>query len=470
MKKLKIFPKIFLYTLSLMLIIVLLSHTLIYFLMPWAYNYQQEKALETDTVRLVEQITTVPPDERLNCVMDFATKWAANVSVDYDGFSYRMDLLKAETDATSSPDSKVEVTVIATTTEDGLKISLAENPLGGADFFKVEQGLSDGAGSITAVVSRQHIEDAVSAVLMILPFTAILCMVISVLFALAYSRMFTRPIQRISAATEQMRELKPDTHCPNDTQDELGMLADNVNSLYQTLLSTIQTLEQEIEKVEAADIQKSNFLRAASHELKTPVTAVSVMLENMLLGIGKYKDRDTYLARCKELTDRLAQMIKEILDASRAEFAGEQEQTDFLISDILETVMEPYQIIAKAKGIAFSIDKSETYTVYLPQSMIEKAISNILANAVSYTKPDGVIHISCKGRQLVIENECTPIPPEHLAHIFEPFYRPDYGRDRAAGGNGLGLYLVATILKSLDISYSFSPTEDIEGMSFQICF
>ncbi len=470
MKKLKIFPKTFLYTLSLMLIIVLLSHTLIYFLMPWAYNYQQKKALEADTTLFVQQITIAPPDERLNCVMDFATKWAANISVEYDGFSYHVDLLKAETDATSSPDGKVEVTVIATTTEDGLKIALAENPLGGADFFKVEQGFADGAGSITAVVSRQHIEDAVSAVLMILPFTAILCMVISVLFALAYSRMFTRPIQRISAATEKMRELEPDAHCPNDTQDELGMLADNVNSLYQTLLSTIQTLEQEIEKVEAADIQKSNFLRAASHELKTPVTAVGAMLENMILGVGKYKDRDTYLAKCKALTDRLAQMIKEILDASRAEFAGEQEQTDFRISDVLGTVMAPYQIIAKAKGIAFSIDENEAYTVHLPQGMIEKAISNILANAVSYTKPGGVIHISCKGRQLVIENECTPIPPEHLAHIFEPFYRPDYGRDRAAGGNGLGLYLVSTILKSLDISYTFAPSENIDGMSFQIFF
>lgn len=470
MKKLKIFPKTFLYTLSLMLIIVLLSHTLIYFLMPWAYNYQQEKALETDTARLVEQITTTSPDNRLNCVMDFATKWTANVSVEYDDFSYHMDLLKAETDAIPSPDGKVEVTVIATTTEDGLKISLAENPLGGADFFKVEQGFADGAGGITAIVSRQHIEDAVSAVLMILPFTAILCMVISVLFALAYSRMFTRPIEQISAATEQMRELEPDAHCPNDTQDELGMLADNMNSLYQTLLSTIQTLEQEIEKVQAADIQKSNFLRAASHELKTPVTAVSAMLENMILGVGKYKDRDTYLAKCKVMTDRLAQMIKEILDASRAEFAGEQEQTDFLIADVLGTVMEPYQIIAKAKGIAFSIDENEPYIVHLPQGMIEKAISNILANAVSYTEPDGVIHISCKRRQLVIENECTPIPPEHLAHIFEPFYRPDYGRDRAAGGNGLGLYLVSTILKSLNISYTFAPSENIDGMSFQIFF
>lgn len=470
MKKLKIFPKTFLYTLSLMLIIVLLSHMLMYFLMPWAYNYQQEKALETDVTCLVEQITTAPPEERLNCVTDFAAKWTANVFVVYDGFSYHMDLLKAETDTIPSSDGKVDVTIIASATEDGLKISLAENPLGGTDFFKIEQGFDDGAGSITAVVSRQHIEDAVSAVLMILPFTAILCVIISVLFAFAYSRMFTRPIKQISVATVQMRKLEPTARCPIDRQDEMGMLSDNVNSLYQALMSTIQTLEQEIEKVEAADIQKANFLRAASHELKTPVTAVSAMLENMILGVGKYKDRDTYLAKCKTLTDRLAQMIKEILDASRAEFAGEQEQTDFMITEALKNVMEPYQIIAKAKGIMVNVELGDPFTVHLPRGMVEKAISNILANAVSYTKPGGLIAVFCKGHQLIIENECTPIPPEHLAHIFEPFYRPDYGRDRATGGNGLGLYLVATILKSLDISYTFTPSENMSGMAFQVYF
>jgi len=470
MKKLKIFPKTFLYTLGLMLIIVLLSHLLIYSLMPWAYNYQQERALEMDAAQLVEQIIAAPSEERINYVTSFAAKWSANTSVVYDDFSYHVDLLKEEIDTAPSPDGKSNVTVISSATEDGLKISLAENPLGGADFFRVEQGFADGAGSITAVVSRQHIEDAVSAVLMILPFTAVLCTIISVLFALAYSRMFTKPIQQISAATEQMRELEPDAHCPNDSQDEMGMLADNVNDLYQTLLSTIQTLEQEIEKVEAADIQKTNFLRAASHELKTPVTAVSAMLENMILNVGKYKDRDTYLAKCKALTDRLAQMIKEILDASRAEFAGEQEQTDFLIADALESVMEPYQIIARSKGITVNIELDEPSAVHLPRGMIEKAISNILANAVSYTKSGGMIDVSCKGRQLVVENECIPISPEHLDHIFEPFYRPDYGRDRAAGGNGLGLYLVSTILKSLDISYSFVPSENINGMSFRISF
>ncbi|MDE6601539.1 MAG: hypothetical protein K2K90_05145, partial [Lachnospiraceae bacterium] len=148
MRRLKVFPKTFLYTLSLMLLIVLLSHTLIYFLMPQAYNYQQEKALEADAARLVQQITTVLPEERLDCVTAFAVKWSADVTVVYDDFSYHMDLLEAETDAVPSADGKVDVMIIARTTEDGLKISLAENPKGGTDFFKVEQSFANGTGSI----------------------------------------------------------------------------------------------------------------------------------------------------------------------------------------------------------------------------------------------------------------------------------------------------------------------------------
>lgn len=456
MKKLKIFPKTFLYTLGLMLIIVLLSHALIYFLMPRVYNYQQEKALEADANALADKIISATPDERVTCVTDFAAKWSANAAIIYDDFSCSVDLLKAELSAPPNSNGKSDFTIIADTTEDGLKISLAENPYGGADFFRVEQAFAGGTGSLTATVSRQHIEDAVGAVLMILPFTAVLCIVISVAFAFAYSKMFTKPIKQISAVTEQMQNLKPDVCCETDTQDEIGMLAENVNNLYQNLLSALA--------------QQTNFLRAASHELKTPVTAVSAMLENMILNVGKYKDRDTYLAKCKDLTDRLALMIKEILDASKAEFATNLECTDFLISDVISTVIEPYQIIAKAKGLTMNVTLDETGTVCLPRGIIEKAISNILANAVSYTKPDGTITVSCAGQKFVVENECAPIPPEHLVHIFEPFYRPDYGRGRATGGNGLGLYLVATTLKSLDIPFAFTPSKNMTGMSFEINF
>lgn len=124
MKKLKIFPKTFLYTLGLMLVIVLLSHMLIYFFMPWAYNYQQEKTLEADADALADKIISATPDERVTYVTDFAAKWNANVTITYDDFSFTVDLLKTEPGAPPNSNGKAEFTIIADATEDGLKSRL----------------------------------------------------------------------------------------------------------------------------------------------------------------------------------------------------------------------------------------------------------------------------------------------------------------------------------------------------------
>ena len=67
-------------------------------------------------------------------------------------------------------------------------------------------------------------------------------------------------------------------------------------------------------------------------------------------------------------------------------------------------------------------------------------------------------------------HECEPISAEHLKHIFEPFYRPDYARNQNDGGNGLGLYIVASILDSLKLSYSLEPIQKPLGMRFTITF
>ena len=76
--------------------------------------------------------------------------------------------------------------------------------------------------------------------------------------------------------------------------------------------------------------------------------------------------------------------------------------------------------------------------------------------------------------QLIIEknnlHECSVLPPEQLQHIFEPFYRPDLAHGQATGGNGLGLYIVQTILDKLRLKYQFVPMPNDRGMSFTIQF
>ena len=250
---------------------------------------------------------------------------------------------------------------------------------------------------------------------------------------------------------------------------QIGRLADNINDLYQSLLSTIESLEIEKQRVNESEKSKVDFLRAASHELKTPVTALNAILENMILGIGKYKDYDAYLPECKEITEHLAEMIHDILEASKADISAKSEAAASVdLSELLSSLCEPYGLIAKTRGITFSMDLSNGFSSVLPPRMFEKAISNIIANAVAYTETGKTISVYFDENHIMIENECVPIPTESLRHIFEPFYRPDFDRNRCEGGNGLGLYITDTFLKTMGIPYSFCPMEEPQGMRFTI--
>lgn len=306
-------------------------------------------------------------------------------------------------------------------------------------------------------------------VLKALPLSLICCVFISIICSFLFSRKFTIPIKHIGEVTEQMAQMKKDAVCNISSKDEIGILADNINYLYKSLLFTIESLELEKQRVSESEKSKVDFLRAASHELKTPITALNAILENMILGIGKYKNYDTYLPECKEMTEHLAVMIHDILETSKIDISAKSENvTKIDLSNLLSTLCEPYMLIAKSKGTIFYLDLSNCFSAALPPKMFEKVVSNIIANAVAYTKPGKTISVYFSERDIIIENECTPISTDALSHIFEPFYRPDFDRNRDNGGNGLGLYIVDTFLNTMSISYSFCPMEKPQGMRFII--
>lgn len=317
------------------------------------------------------------------------------------------------------------------------------------------------------VVSINQVKFVTEAVTKALPISLGCSLLISVVCSLLFSKVIADPIKRISASTERMMELDQGASCSVCSRDEIGTLAQNVNDLYSNLLSTIRHLEQEKNTVRDMERAKVDFLRAASHELKTPVTALNATLENMILGVGKYQDHATYLPECKEMVEQLAGMIHEILETSKLSTIMEQPKP-VDISDLLAELCEPYQMIAAAHQISFSLDLPEKFPALLPVGPFSKVVSNILANAVAYTETGKSVSVYIDGRSLVVENECTPIPDNEIRRLFEPFYRPDFSRSSESGGNGLGLYIVDTLLTSMDISYSFVPMKFPAGMRFTI--
>ena len=316
-------------------------------------------------------------------------------------------------------------------------------------------------------VSIREDEVVIQAIQKALPFSLICSLVISVICSLLFSKAIVGPIERISASTERMMKLDRAATCPIHTKDEIGSLAQNVNDLYSNLLSTIEHLEQEKNRVSEMERAKVDFLRAASHELKTPVTALNATLENMILGVGKYQDYATYLPECKEMVERLSEMIHEILETSKLNVTVEPARP-VDVADLLAELCEPYQLIAAAHQIHFSLNLPEQFAATIPVGLFRKAVSNVLANAVAYTETGKTVSVYIDGRNLLIENECAPIPDSEIRRLFEPFYRPDFSRSRDNGGNGLGLYIVDTLLTAMNIPYSFAPMKSTPGMCFTI--
>ena len=329
---------------------------------------------------------------------------------------------------------------------------------------QMQLALSTQDDVVVSIRQEQFVTEAVEKAL---PISLSCSLLISVVCSLLFSKAIADPIKKISASTEQMMKLDHGANCPIHTKDEIGTLAQNVNDLYSNLLSTIEHLEREKDAVRDMERAKVDFLRAASHELKTPVTALNATLENMILGVGKYQDYATYLPECKEMVEQLSGMIHEILETSKLNLIAEPpKQVD--VSELLAELCEPYQLIAAAHQITFSLDLPEQFSAVLPVGPFSKAVSNILANAVAYTETGKSVSVYMDENCLIIENECDPIPDREIRRLFEPFYRPDFSRSRESGGNGLGLYIVDTLLTSMDIRYSFVPMKSPPGMCFTI--
>ena len=286
-------------------------------------------------------------------------------------------------------------------------------PMMGENSVLSEGTYVDGMSSAIRTAAIPRNTEIAHTILRSLPYTIAICIVVSLLCAYFFSKAITNPIKGILDATNHMAVLDRKAACKTATNDEIGILANQINQLYQNLLSTIEHLQEEKDKVSEAEKQKIDFLRSASHELKTPVTALNAMLENMILKVGKYSDYEEYLPLCKERTEQLSKMISEVLDASKLGTTAAEEPQALAVDCYLSELCKQYRLIAQANGISFQEAFPETFTITLPPKTFARAFSNILSNAVAYTLPGHSIFVRIDGRKLIVENECEPISAEH---------------------------------------------------------
>lgn len=458
MKNMKLFPKTFLHCLGLMIGVILIAFLLIYSFLPTFYQSYKQRELNADITQLTEELQVLNSKDVSAAVVSYAVSKGYGYTAQYEdgeiicsaGVGISFEMVGGDW-AIENEDSAISFNVNSATSEESFKT------VDGKTIY------------LTLSVSLQPIGDAVSVLLLILPVVLIVCVLLSAIVAYLYAKSIVMPIQEITTATTRMQSLSRETSCSINRGDEIGVLSQNINEMYQKLLSTISDLEQQIQTVSKAEREKQDFLLLASHELKTPVTAVRGMVDGMLYNVGVYKDRDTYLAECQKGLKNLSDLICRILETSKLDVntaAKEKEHTD--IGKLLEETASPYFIIAKSRNVHITLSPEDNFSAVILAELIKKALSNVLSNAVRYTDTDKSIRIYMKNQTVVVENECQPLTKEELAHIGEPFYHPSEKPNENGDSTGLGLYLTERIINACRLSFSFMPYEN--GMRFVLDF
>jgi two-component system, OmpR family, sensor histidine kinase SenX3 len=210
--------------------------------------------------------------------------------------------------------------------------------------------------------------------------------------------------------------------------------------------------------IEATDVTEAHrvarvrrdFVANVSHELKTPVGALALLAETLLDAADDPEASRRFAERIHHESQRLARLVKELLELSRLQGADPlPEPLPVSVDRIISEVVDRTRTGAAAKGIDLQVTGAHGLTVYGNESQLVTAVANLVENAITYSPEDTKVAIDAAvaGDQvfIAVADQGIGIAPKDLDRIFERFYRADQARSRDTGGTGLGLAIVRHI-------------------------
>lgn len=240
---------------------------------------------------------------------------------------------------------------------------------------------------------------------------------------------FTSVIHRL-AAGDQSARIGPEMA---DRNDELGLLARAFNSM----------AEQRAQE----SAREKELLAAVSHELRSPLTRLSVSVELL----RRENVPPEFLDRLSLETERMESLISSILEYSRME-AGIQAFGPLDMAALVREVVDDVRFEGSVRGCEVEDHEPETLPLFGNAEMLRRAVENVLRNALRYTPDDGKItvrlspeHSRCR---LSVEDNGPGVPESALKQIFRPFFRVDASRQRASGGTGMGLSISESAVRA----------------------
>ena len=218
------------------------------------------------------------------------------------------------------------------------------------------------------------------------------------------------------------------------------------------------------------DAVRRDFVANISHELKTPIGALSILSEAVLEASDDPVAITRFASRMQTEAKRLSDLVQEIINLSRIQDEDPlKNATPILLSDLILQAIDESRLTAESREIKIDFIKNSDSTILGEESQLEMAISNLIENAINYSPNKTNVVVSLNNidglAEIKVKDQGIGISNENIERIFERFYRVDPARSRATGGTGLGLSIVKHIIANHggDISVW---SEEGEGSTF----
>jgi two-component system sensor histidine kinase SenX3 len=230
-------------------------------------------------------------------------------------------------------------------------------------------------------------------------------------------------------------------------------------------------ISEDISLRRQAEMTRRDFVANVSHELRTPVGALTV-LADALVGQEDPPTTRRLAARIAKETERLDQIIEDLLDLSRLEGAGPQPETRVSLDAVVAAALDRVLPLAGKRQVALKRAKVPTGAQVLgDESQLVSAVANLLDNAIKYSEAgsnvDLKVRVKAEWTEVVVRDHGIGIPSKDLERVFERFYRVDRARSRQTGGTGLGLAIVRHVATNHGGEVLVRSTEG-QGSSFTL--
>lgn len=428
MKNIRIFPKMFIQIFSVLGIIIISVHLLVFLIFPKTYLETRKEEIHTK---------------------------ANEISSNLNGKELKYIEQALDLYSRSSP---IKAFIKGKNTDNALQIKNGSNIDLESDNNSLiieerEILLNTGKKIYLQFVSTADMQrEAKDLSFKFLPYSLSISFLFSFVVSLIYAKAIRNNIQEIKNVTDKMMVLDKNANLKVDSNNEIGQLKGQINDLYFTLLKSIDDLEFKNKEIIKLEKLKYDFLKGASHELKTPLASLKIILENMKYNIGKFKNRDLYIGDCIDIVDGLTRNISQILSFSSLENLKNDEE-HLKINDILEVVIKKYEVLANQKSISINNFLSNE-KIYIGKTALKIILSNLLSNAVKYTDEHGIINIGADKEWFYIENSYENKKALDIDNLFEVKF--DLNKDNS---NGLGLYIISNLLNNYRIKYKALQNE-----------